>query len=165
MEKASVEEIKKLAEQYSNEGVKWHFHILTPECQLNDQEKYALLLETANNKAFICYSEEPYMNIGKELVQLLHGKDVIKNESDEKEKVLSGAVKKILQRAKELNKQGVFWHHHMLFPYCRFNKNLGKWTIIFEDQERNETIESVTDTEPKNDLRHIEILFYKQKSK
>ena len=51
----------------------------------------------------------------------------------------------------------------MLFPYCKFNKNKGKWTIIFEDKEKNEIIESITDTEPKTDLQYIEALFYSQK--
>lgn len=51
----------------------------------------------------------------------------------------------------------------MLFPNCMFNKNKDKWAIIFEDQERNEIIESVTDKEPKTDLQYIESLFYSQK--
>ena len=83
MQKTSVDEIKKLAQQYSLKGNKLHFHILTPECHLNKVGKYALILESADNdKAFVCYSEKPHMDIGKELVQLLHGKDVIKNDSD-----------------------------------------------------------------------------------
>jgi hypothetical protein len=44
-----------------------------------------------------------------------------------------------------------------------FNNSKGKWTIIFEDQENNEVIESVTKDEPKSDLQHIEKLFYAQK--
>ena len=164
MQIASVEEIKKLAEQYQTRGDKWHFHILTPKCQLNTKNKYALILENAiNNITHVCYSEEPYMSIGKELVQLLHGKDVIKNQEENKEWLPSTGVNKLLERAKELSKQGKFWHHHMLFPHCRFNKNEGKWTIIFEDQERNEIIESATDNEPKTDLQYIENLFYSQK--
>lgn len=164
MQKSSNEEIKKLAEQYSLNGNKWHFHILTPECQLNKEKKYALILENGTyNKTFVCYSEKPYMNIGKKLVQLLHGKDVLKNEKEKKELPPSTEVKKLLDRAGELNTQGKFWHHHMLFPYCRFNKNNGRWTIIFEDQEKNEIIESITDIEPKTDLQYIENLFYSQK--
>ncbi len=164
MQITSVEEIKKLAEQYSTWGNKWHFHILTPQCQLNTENKYALILENAtNNKTYVCYSKEPYMSIGKELVQLLHGKDVMKSQTEMKVVPPSSCVKKLLARARELNEQGKFWHHHMLFPYCMFSKNNGKWSIIFEDQERNEIIESITDKEPKTDLQYIESLFYSQK--
>lgn len=153
MQITSVEEIKKLAEQYSTAGNKWHFHILTPQCQLNKENKYALILENAlNNTTHVCYSEEPYMSIGKELVRLLHGKDVIKNQQEKKKQPPSSGVEKLLIRAKQLNEQGKFWHHHMLFPYCRFNNNKNKWAIIFEEKENSEVIESVTDSEPKTDL-------------
>lgn len=164
MNKITVEEIKKLAEEYAVKGSKWHFHLLTPECQLNKEGNYALILENGSTKEmFICYSEKPYMDIGKELVQLLHGKEVIKGKEEKKELPPSVQVSKLLERAKMLNTQGKFWHHHMLFPYCIFNNNKSRWTIVFEDKEKNEVIESVTDNEPKSDLQHIEALFYSQK--
>lgn len=164
MQITSIEEIKRHAEHCSINGDSWHFHILTPQCQLNTEDKYSLILEnTTSNKTLVCYSEVPYMNIGKELVQLLHGKDVMKNQKEKKEQPPSSGVEKLLARAKELNKQGKFWHHHMLFPHCLFNKYKGKWTIVFEDKERNEKIESITDREPKTDLQYIENLFYSQK--
>lgn len=109
MHATSIEEIKKLTGLYVAKGNKWHFHILTPQCQLNTRDKYALILEnTTNNITHVCYSEEPYMNIGKELVQLLHGKDVMTNQKDKKEQLPSSGVEKLLTRAKELNKQGKF---------------------------------------------------------
>lgn len=164
MQKASVDEIKKYAERYVKDKKKWHFHILTPECQLNDQKNYALVIENGtDNEAFICYSEKPYMDIGKELVQLLHGNDVIKKAEEKHKKPPSQSVKKLLKRAEKLIEEKIFWHHHMLFPYCKFNTNKNKWTIIFEDKENNKIIESVTDSEPKSDLQYIETLFYSQK--
>lgn len=164
MQEASVDEIRRHAARYVKDKKKWHFHILTPECQLNDQKSYALIIENGtDNEVFICYSEKPYMDIGRELVQLLHGNDVIKKEGEEHKNPPSQDVKKLLKRAGELINKGKFWHHHMLFPYCRYNKYKNKWTIIFEDKENNEIIESVTDSEPKNDLQYIEALFYSQK--
>jgi len=161
----TIEEIKKLAVQFNLEYKKWHFHILTPECQLNDTDKYVLVLEnTTDNKEYCVYSDEPYMDIGKELVQLLHGNDVIKSKEEKKD--LDPASKKvieILKRAKELTEKNIFWHHHMLFPGCKFNKHQDKWVIVFEDPEKGNIIESVSDLEPKNDLQYIEDLFYKQK--
>jgi len=165
MNRASIGEIKQKAKQFSVDGKKWHFHILTPECLLNDKGGYALVLEnTSDDEAFVCYSEEPNMDTGKKLVKLLHGDDVVKDESDEpKESKPSVQVAKILERAKQLNKIGKSWHHHMLFSGCRFNKHVGKFAIIFEDKEAGEVIESVTEDEPKGDLQQIETLFYQQK--
>ena len=165
MKKVTINQIKQKAKELANSGKKWHFHILTPECQLNDENNYALVLEnTSDNETFTCYSDEPYMGIGRELVKLLHGESVIKDDKQEsKDSKPSAKVKRILQRAEQLNKAGKSWHHHMLFPDCRFNKHQGKWTIIFEDKEKGEVIESVSDDEPRGDLQHIETLFYQQK--
>ncbi len=164
MIKSTIEEIKKTAQEYATSGIKWHFHILTPECKLNTTKEYALILENASNDTkYVCYSETPYMTIGKELVQLLHGKNVIKKDEEKKELPPSPQVEKLIQRAKELTEKGIFWHHHMLFPYCSFNNQKGKWVIIFEDKENNTIIESISETEPKSDLQHIEALFYSQK--
>jgi len=165
MKQITIEQIKQKAEKFASSGKKWHFHILTPACQLNDESNYALILEnTTNNKSFACRSDEPYMDIGKELVKLLHGDDVVKDDNQEtKVSEPSPQVQKILEKAKQLNDAGKSWHHHMLFPDCRFNKHQDKWTIIFEDKEAGEIIESVSDDEPKGDLQHIETLFYQQK--
>ena len=165
MKNTTINQIIEAVKKLSDEKKRWHFHILTPECQLNDEDNYALVLEnTSDNEALVCYSDEPYMDVGKELVKLLHGEDVVAdNKQKPKEAEPSAQVKRILQRAKQLNKTGKSWHHHMLFPNCRFNKHQDKWTIIFEDKETGEVIESVSDDEPKNDLQHIETLFYQQK--
>jgi hypothetical protein len=164
MKKVSVGEIKKKARELAERDKKWHFHILTPECQLNETKDYALVLESVGDaEALVSYSDKPYMGVGEELVKLLHGDDIVKNKKEEKKSPPSPQVEKLLKRAKELTKKGVFWHHHMLFPGCRYNKHGDKWVIVFEDVERGEIIESVTDNEPKSDLQHIEGLFYSQK--
>ncbi len=164
MIKATSDEIKRIAHDYALKGIKWHFHILTPDCQLNDVKEYALILESVTDEnIYVCFSTTPYMSIGKELVLLLHGSEVLKGNEEYKEVPPSPQVEKLLERARNLTEKGVFWHHHMLFPYCIFNKNKGKWTILFEDKENNEVIESVSENEPKRDLQHIEALFYSQK--
>lgn len=166
MKKTGVGELRQIAKELASSGKKWHFHILTPECQLNDSDKCAFVLENADdNEAWVCYSDQPQMDLGKELVKLLHGNDVVKGEGEEIEIPPSPQVKELLKRASDLNRRGKFWHHHMLFPGCRFNKYKGKYVIVFEDQEKGEIIESVSDGEPKCDLQHIERLFYSQKRK
>ncbi len=50
---------------------------------------------------------------------------------------------------------------HMLFPNCTFNLNAPKYALVFEDPERGNSLMSLTDEEPTNDLKQIETLFYK----
>lgn len=162
MEHISVEQILQKAREYHAGKQSWHFHILTPECCLNDRSEYALVLESAiPSSTFVNYSVTRPLEAGKVLVQLLHGDDVTLEETSDLSNASTGA-KEILQKALQLSAEHRFWHHHTLFPDCSFNKNKGKWTIIFEDQENNEILESVSDSEPKADLKHIETLFYGQ---
>ena len=164
MIKSTSSQIVGIAESCAASMKSWHFHLMSPECLLNKTGKYALILENGtDHETYECLSESPYMDIGKNLVQLLHGNDVIKTEVEPKLLPPSPAVSKILVRAKQSNGRGKFWHHHMLFPDCAYNKNSGQWAIVFEDQENKEVIISLSDAEPKNDLQYIENLFYQQK--
>jgi hypothetical protein len=160
----TADEIVALASQFKRQKQNWHFHILTPTCQLNKSGKFTLVLEnTTTGKEYEVFSDEPFMGVGEQLVKLLHGDDVVKSESEEHSKSPTNKVKKIVKRAGELTKKGVFWHHHMLFPGCKFNAKPDKWVIVFEDAEKSEIIENVSDAEPKSDLQYIEGLFYSQK--
>lgn len=159
-----INQIRAKAQEFSQAKKSWHFHILTPQCQLNTEKQFALILENATDKqTFVAYEDNPPMEIGKQLVQLLHGNDVVqdKNQSVDLPKP-SLQTEIILNKAQQLNQEGKFWHHHMLFPDCIFNDS-GSWLIIFEDQATGEIIKSVSKTEPKSDLKHIETLFYQQK--
>lgn len=160
----SPSNILEKARELSKNKKSWHFHILTPECIFNKEDKYALILENSTDgESYVHYSKKAEMRTGEKLVKLLHGKDVVDKKDNKEKKNPSKTILKIVKRAKELIDKGQYWHHHMLFPDCIFNKHKGKWTIIFEDQENNEVLESVTDHEPKEDLKLIEPLFYKQK--
>lgn len=162
MEQTSIEQILQKAKDYHTGKQVWHFHILTPECCLNDRPEYALVLEnTTSNYSFVNYSLTRPFNVGKILVQLLHGNDVTREETSDPSDASAG-VKEILLKAGQLSAAHKFWHHHLFFPDCAFNKNKGRWTITFEDQESGKTLESVSDSEPKADLKHLETLFYRQ---
>ena len=162
MIKTSIKQIKKIAQDLSKNKKSWHFHILTPTCHLSTTNKYALIVEnTTDKKTYVCYSNEPYMGIGEIFVKLLHGDDVVQDKAEELNDP-SSTIKELFKRAKKLNQQGKFWHHHMLFPDCVFN-DTGKWLILFEDQEKGEVLKNISDNEPKSDLKHIETMFYNQK--
>lgn len=163
MKTTTPETIKTLAKEYQQLNQAWHFHILTPSCLLNENDKFALVLEnTETGISHISYSDEPYMGIGKELVKLLHGDDVVKEKGTQTSKP-SETVQKLLDRARELQSKGIYWHHHLLFPGCMFNDEKEKYCIVFEDPETKDIMRSVSDIEPKADLQHIEGMFYNQK--
>lgn len=165
MKEENIKIIKELAGKYAEEGKDWHFHILVPECRFNQSKRYAFILENStDNQAYVYYSNRPEMDTGKELVKLLHGKDVVKNESNkEAMSNLPEKALRIIERAKQLNKKGKFWHHHLLFPNCRFNDSKGDWMIVLEDQEAGKILKSRYGSEPKAVLKEIETLFYTQK--
>lgn len=165
MQEKSIEEIEVIANNLQANSQSWHFHILTPKCQLNTEKRFAFILEdSSNNNSYVCYSDKPYMEVGKKLVKLLHGDKIASGEqkaeqSNVKEKL---EITQIIRRANELKRSGKQWHHHMLFPDCIFNKHHGNWALVFEDPETGEIIESVSSSEPKEDLCKIETLYYQQ---
>ena len=161
MIKVSKEKIEKKALQFTKKGMSWHFHMLTSACQLNESGRFAFILENStDSEVFVTYSDAPYMDLGKKLVKLLH-KGVLDKKSKAIRPKISHGAKKIITRAKKLNQQGKFWHHHMLFPDCIFNDS-GKWLIVLEDQETGQVLRAVSDKEPTADLKEIEVLYYQQ---
>jgi hypothetical protein len=121
------------------------------------------VLECPEKKqAFVCYSDKAEKELGQELSPLLHGSKILNKDTTDKDYQSSATIRKIVERAKLLNKQGIEWHHHMLFPGCRFNKHSLKFTLVFEDPQAGETLESLSNEEPTNDLKQIEGLFYKK---
>ena len=161
MQNVTKEEILHKARQLADAQSEWHFHLLTPDCLLNMSKQFVLVLEDKDAKEVYAFSsDEKPMETSEALLRLLHGNKIM----DEKEELgeLSENVKQMMLRAKELNDHGFFWHHHVLFPYCTYNNHQGKWTIIFEDPEKKEKTESVSDTEPKANMKEIEPAFYHQ---
>lgn len=163
MNEATIEEIMEKARKLQKQGKRWHFHMLTPDCVFNKRkDKHAFVLECgSDSQSLINYSDKRHMEKGKILVRMLHGSEIVSEKAPER--ALSRNVHIMIEKATELNKRGIRWHHHMLFPDCIFNKNKGEWCIIFEDKETGRVIESVSDCEPTGDLRRIESLFYAQK--
>ncbi len=164
MKEISIEKVVQLAKKWKAEEKSWHFHMLPPDCMFNkNKEKHAFVLENqSDNQTFVTYSDERYMKQGKLLVQLLHG-EAITSKDKELQNHPSDRISDICQRAEELNSKSIQWHHHMLFPNCIFNEQKGKWNIVFEDKKRGELLEATYDSEPTDDLRAVEALYYEQK--
>jgi len=161
MHTVTKEEILRNAQTLNKDKIEWHFHLLTLDCLLNTSEKFVLVVENKQTGEVYGYlSEDKPMDTSEQLLRLLHGNKIM----DEKEELgeISEKVKEMMQRATELNEKGFFWHHHVLFPYCTYNQHPGLWTIVLEDPEKKEMMESVSDSEPKADMKEIEPAFYHQ---
>ena len=163
MNETSIENLVDLAKKLHQEGKKWHFHMLTPDCVFNKRkDKYAFVLENdTDQETYTVYSYKRHMDTGKELAKLLYGKAILEKEASPAPP--GKGMKSILEKAARMNKDDRPWHHHILFPNCIFNKYKGKWTVIFEDSEEGKAMESVTSHEPLDDVKKIEILYYSQK--
>jgi hypothetical protein len=165
VEEASLEAMREKAHGLASRGKNWHFHILTPNCLLNLKQRYAFIFEDVESKQyFVHYSDQMESELGRELAPMLHGEKVLQREEENDKYAPSETVQHMLSRAGELSKLRMEWHHHLLFPGCQYNKNASKYTLVFEDPETRATIENTTGSEPSDDLKLIEKLFYAQKS-
>ena len=152
-----------LGNELAAAGEKWHPHVLSPDCQLNDRPLCGLILEASDrDEVFATYSEEPMMETARSLAALAHGEDALQADSGAGTKPESPEVGEMMRRAKTLSGRGKHWHHHVLFHDCIFNKHPGEWTIVFEDPETGETLESVTIQHPAKDIQVAETMFFAQ---
>jgi hypothetical protein len=163
MKETTIENLVELAKKFNQEGKKWHFHMLTPDCVFNKRkDKYAFVLENdTDRETHTVYSYKRHMGMGEELAKLLYGKAILEQEPHPTPP--GKGMKSILEKAAQMTKEDRPWHHHILFPECIFNKHNGKWTIIFEESEEGKAMESVTSHEPRDDVKKMEILYYSQK--
>lgn len=163
MKEVALETLVELAQKFHEEGAQWHFHTLTPDCVFNKRkDKFSFILENdTEQETYVAYSYTRQSSCCKELAKLLYGKNILEEESSSTP--MGKGMEPILEKAERLNREGRPWHHHILFPHCILNKNKGKWAIVFEESEEGKAIQSITEHEPLDDVKKIEILYYSQK--
>ncbi|MDP3964404.1 MAG: hypothetical protein Q8Q20_01935 [bacterium] len=161
MKEITLQEAVTAAKAWESEGQKWHFHMFTPDCLFNElNDKHSLVLENTNTtETLFCLTDERPFVIGKQLVELLHGKEITQSSAAA---VSNPALNKILAKAKTLNGAGQSWHHHLFFPDCQYNNQVGLWNIVMEAKSEGELLEASYQNEPIDDLRKVEELFYAQ---
>ena len=167
MEQVEPEKLLEIARQLAGNGERFHNHVLSADCELNDRRQCALILEASDrNQVFVTYSDEPMMDVGRALASLVHGADALEGSINENQEgdpqPDSPIVGEMMRRARDLVARGVHWHHHILFPECVFNPHPGSWTIVFEDPGNGETLQSVTPDKPTKDIQITETLFFSQ---
>ncbi len=164
MEEITIKQLEEKAQELQNAEKRWHFHMLTPDCLFNESnDKHALVIEdTTDDQQYVAYSKNREFALGKKLLKLLHGGKVL-TKSKKPSTIENPNLQKLIDRAKDINKKGLPWHHHVLFPDCQYNDRVGQWNIVMEDKEKGELLEASYDLEPTNDQNIIEQLFYDQK--
>lgn len=163
----SAQRLLQIGEELHAAGERWHNHVLSTDCELNERSVCALIVEASDrDQVFVTYSDEPMMDVGRALATLVHGVDPLAHTGDaalpEDGEPASAAVARMMQRAGEVTARGDHWHHHILFPECVFNPHPGSWTLVFEDPDSGETLESVTPERPDRDIQITEALFFGQ---
>lgn len=163
MKEITLETGRSKAREWHAEGKSWHFHALAPDCIFNEREgQYTLLLENhTDNQVFAVYSAGDFVKVSQELVKLLHGAKILDKEAAQTTSN-EEAIQSVLARAAEIRRTGGCWHHHMLFPDCVLNQHAGKWNIVFEDPETDQSTEILYDEQPVADLRRIEVAYFEQ---
>ncbi len=115
MKSVSREEIERIGTQLAKEKKLWHYHLLTPTCRFNEGTTHAFVMENNTDyEYFVYYSDEPAMELGKRLLSVLHGEDMLSEHTDAV--AMLPSTEKILRKAEQLNAQGAYWHHHVFFP-------------------------------------------------
>lgn len=141
----------------------WHYHLLTPTCQFNKSSKHAILIENVGeNKQYVLHTDVAEMELSNKFSSLLHGAEVMDKKNTKLSYIPTKEVKEILNLINKLTEDGLKWHHHVFFPGCTFNSHPGKFELIIEDPKSDRRLMSVTDTEPTEDLKQIESVFYSQ---
>lgn len=163
----SSQRLLELGEELHAAGERWHNHVLSSDCDLNDRNVCALIVEASDrDQVFVSYSDEPMMDVGRALATLVHGVDPLDDadgsETETTPAPASAAVSRMMQRAADVSARGDHWHHHILFPECVFNPHPGSWTLVFEDPDSGETLESVTSERPARDIQITEARFFAQ---
>lgn len=159
MQEVALDQLREQALAWHKEGQDWHFHVLSPKCTFNTNGQYSYVLENPGaNQHYVAYSSHLVASLPKELAPLLHGAKVL--DPDQEVPEPSGRIKDMTQLAQQLTTLGVEWHHHMLFPECTLNRHKPNYVIVMEDPRTDEVHESVTEYDPTNELKGIEMLYH-----
>ncbi|MCB4769683.1 hypothetical protein LGR54_13785 [Ancylobacter sp. Lp-2] len=156
----ALEDCLGLVEGFIAAGKKWHSHVLSPGCAFNPYPTlYAIVVEDdAEHVAYIAPSDG-FPEVDKQFVKMLHGDDILDATAAAAEDPAAVAGSALLKRLREIDAQGVHWHHHMNFPDCALNPHRGHWALTVES-DAGTFSESYHD-EPKAVLREIEVMYFR----
>ncbi len=137
-------------------GGRGHLHTTPPGCLLTSSPQRAIVVEaTDEGQVYAYFDDDPIESRARPLAILLHGAESVPDPHEALEPA-SDTVEAMAARMREGR-----GHFHILNPVCLSNPHPGRWTILFEDDERGPQYR-VTDERPLADIRLIERLIYAQ---
>ena len=157
-----------MAEALKAAGTKWHFHMISPTCCLDQSTaKYSLVFEDeARGEVFACHFPDRPVSKMHKMALLRYGPDFLKTEktpapSPATDRSPTNAdFQKIMEQAKRCRADGTAWHNHHLPPRCMLNPKPGKHCIVFENEASGKALYAFYDHDPTNDLAALEGLFF-----
>lgn len=155
----ALADCRPMAEAIAARGRTWHSHVLSPGCAHNPfAGVYAVIVEDdGEGIAYIAEGTADFPEVDKELVQLLHGADILdagKAAGAEAAARSSLLVAHIMR----LEERGLAWHHHIHFPGCAFNPMPGRWAISVEAE--GSFFAEAFSGEPVDVLREVEVIYF-----
>ncbi len=164
MKEITKDEALALVESFVAKKEIWHYHLLTPTCQFNTSSRFAIFIENLDTEqTFVLYSDLAEMELSNTLSGMLHGKEVLEQKNTASNYRPSIEVIAMLELIDKLDTANTKWHHHVFFPGCTFNTHPDMHELVIEDPRNNTYLMSITNDEPKEDLKQIEYRFYRQK--
>ena len=165
MKEVSKYELKAVVKRLSKAKAKWHYHLMTPTCGFNDSDQFVIIVEDLDGDSqYTHHSDTAKMELSNHFSKLLHGQKVVEAKDKTSQDKLTRSENEVIDTVKELTKAGVAWHHHVFFPGCTFNQHVDEFELVLEDPRSHHVIASTSKEEPKAALKHIESVFYAQKS-
>lgn len=156
----ALEHCLPLVQGFVAAGTKWHSHVLSPGCTFNPyRERYAIVVEDDGAQVAYIAPSDGFPEVDKVFVRMLHGDDILDEEAALAADPAEAAGSALLKRVRQINAQGVHWHHHMNFPDCALNPHRGDWAITIESGVG--TFSERYDDEPKAVLREIEVIYFR----
>ena len=164
MQEVSKSKAIKLVESFQDTHQTWHYHLLIPGCQFNTSTKSLILIENLySNQSYIVISDAAAMELSNKLATMLHGKDAMDKANTKTGYKPTEEMAAILILIADLSAQKMIWHHHVLFPGCKFNNHSEKYELCVEDPRNSTRLSSISQSEPIENLKQIESAFYAQK--
>lgn len=95
---------------------------MSPACAFNRDEQYAFVLESLDaNESYAHYSDQPEEGLDRGLAPLLHNNKALNPKTTNEDYATTPNVRRIIERANQLNEKNVLWHHRMLYTKRIFN--------------------------------------------
>ncbi len=69
----------------------------------------------------------------------------------------------IVNKAVEMTRKNILWHHHYMPPHCHFSKDSSMHQLILENEETKEVWVAKTNEKPLDDLKKLEGLYFRKK--